>query len=262
LRFDRADIESLERATLQAVAPEQVHELPGWLLPMDSGTVGRAHSAVPLSHGPCDPVQVDQVLGVYRAHAFRPILRLPELSSFDAARSHLRALGFASDPPTLTQIGDVDHLLASLADVGGEGVDLAARPDADWMAMFLGEGFDPVDGASRAGSLARATGTRYASVREGGQTLACGAASFGEGWLGVHGLRTATSQRGRGLAARLLWAVASEARRRGIERVYLQVHASSASALALYRRVGFETAWTYTYWRPGAGAPTVSQQGN
>ena len=43
-----SDIESIERATLAAVAPERVEALPGWLLPMDHGTVGRAHAAVAL----------------------------------------------------------------------------------------------------------------------------------------------------------------------------------------------------------------------
>lgn len=246
------DTESLGRATLQAVAPEQVHELPGWLLPMDGGTVGRAHSAVPLTHALCDPVVVDRIVAMYRAHGFPPVLRVPDGPAFGPVRSRLLALGFAGDLPTLTQTGGVVTLSTSLADSGGEGVELAVRPDADWMAMFLGAGFDPVDGASRARSLARATNTLYASVREEGGTVACGAASFGEGWLGVHGLRTAASQRGRGLAGRLLMAMADEARRRGISRAYLQVHASSTAALALYKRVGFESAWVYRYWSPRA----------
>jgi N-acetylglutamate synthase len=244
------DIETLERATVQAVAPDQVHELPGWLLPMDEGTVGRAHSAVPLAHALCDPAVVDRIMRVYRTHGFPSVLRVPDGRAFDAVRSRLLALDFKGDLPTLTQTCGIDHLLSTLATIGGEGVELAERPDADWMAMFLGAGFDPVDGVSRARSLARATGTLYASVREGGKTLACGAASFGEDWLGVHGLRTAASQRGRGLAGQLLWAMASEARRRGISRAYLQVHASSTAALALYGRAGFETAWVYRYWRP------------
>ena len=118
--------------------------------------------------------------------------------------------------------------------------------------MFLGEGLDPVDGASRSRALSRAEGTLYASLREGGQTLACGAACFADGWLSMHGLRTASSQRGRGLAGRLIRAMALDAQRRGIARAFLQVDCANAPALALYRRAGMLTAWTYAYWR----APT------
>lgn len=246
-----ADIESLERATLQAVAPEQVHEIPGWLLPMDSGTVGRAKSAVSLIREGVDPADADRIAQIYRAHGFQPMIRVPELPAFDALRTRLLALGFTQDQRTLTQAGRIDRVIAALSHLGTEGVSLDERPDAAWTAMFLGEGFDPVDGASRAASLARAQGTRYVSLRENGQTLACAAASFGHGWLGLHGLRTEARQRGRGLAGRVILAMALEARAQGIERMYLQVHDSSTSALALYRRIGLEAAWVYSYWRAG-----------
>jgi hypothetical protein len=44
------DVENIERATLAAVSPEAVLELSGWLLAFDTGTVGRAKSAVPMLH--------------------------------------------------------------------------------------------------------------------------------------------------------------------------------------------------------------------
>jgi len=44
------DVESVERATVAAVAPREVEELPGWLVAYDSVTVNRARSAVPLRH--------------------------------------------------------------------------------------------------------------------------------------------------------------------------------------------------------------------
>jgi len=47
-----ADIASIERATLDAVCPAEVHEIPGWLLPYDPLPIGRAQSAVPLAHTP------------------------------------------------------------------------------------------------------------------------------------------------------------------------------------------------------------------
>jgi GNAT superfamily N-acetyltransferase len=240
------DVESLERATLQAVAPEAVEILPGWLLPMDSGTVGRAHSAVPLSHEQPEPAVMNAIVKRYEARGFAPVLRLPDISSFHAMHRALQRQGFTRQQPTLTQTARVGDLLAIPAGLPGE---LAMAPDAAWLAMFLGEGLDPADGASRARSLARASETLFASWREDGQTLACGAASFSHGWLGVHGMRTVAAQRGRGLAGRLLRTMAQEAERRGIERVFLQVDASNAPALSLYRRLGFTTAWPYAYWR-------------
>ena len=59
----------------------------------------------------------------------------------------------------------------------------------------------------------------------------------------------AIARRGQGLAARLLRAMAAEAQRQGIARVFLQVDAGNAPAQALYRRAGFTTAWAYAYHR-------------
>ncbi len=244
-----ADIEAIERATLTAVAPERVEALDGWLLPMDRGTVGRAHSAVPLHHGPHDPALIGTIAQRYRDAGLRPVLRLPDVPAFEPWWPELRAQGFRREQPTLTQTGVLDGLLALAPHA--DGVSLELRPDAAWMAMFLGEGLDPVDGASRSKALSRAEGTLFVSLRDGGETLACGAACFAQGWLSMHGLRTAASQRGRGLAGRMIRAMALEAQRRGIAHAFLQVDASNEPALALYRRAGMATAWSYAYWRTG-----------
>ncbi len=244
------DVDSLERATVQAVAPEQVDDtVPGWLLPMDPGTVGRAQCAVPLSHAEPEGALIDPIIERYRGRGFAPAWRLPDVPTFTAFHAALRQRGFTRRQPTLTQTTTVPDLLARLPAITGLDARLEDRPDAAWLAMFLGEGLDPVDGASRSRALARAVGTRYASLRERGVTLACGAASFGHGWLGVHGMRTAAAQRGRGLAGAVMRAMAVEAQQRGVERVFLQVDAGNVAALSLYRRLGFETAWGYAYWR-------------
>jgi N-acetylglutamate synthase len=246
--LNAADVDAIERATLSAVAPERIEAIEGWRLPMDHGTVGRAHSAVPLHHGVHDPALIGEITRRYKDAGFRPVFRLPDLPSFDDWWPALTARGFRREQPTLTQTGALEGLIQLASDA--EGVSLEARPDAAWMAMFLGEGLDPVDGASRSGALSRADGTLFASLRSDGQTLACGAACYAGGWLSMHGLRTAASQRGRGLAGRMVRAMALEAQRRGIARAFLQVDGSNASALALYRRAGMETAWAYAYWRP------------
>jgi GNAT superfamily N-acetyltransferase len=118
---------------------------------------------------------------------------------------------------------------------------IQSPPTTRWAALFLGEGFDPVDGAQpRERMLSRAKGTLYASVREGGRTLAAGAMSFGHGWASVHGMRTEQSaQRGRGLAGRVLAGLAQAALARGYERVFLQVDAANPPALGVVPPRGF-----------------------
>lgn len=252
-RFAAGDVEAIERATYAAVVPDAIEELDGWLLGFDSGTVGRAKSAAPLAHRPHRGEVVDAIAARYATRALPPVFRVATVPAFDDLRVALRERGFRPGPPTLVQIAETD----AVRGVGSpHGVDLAARPDAVWTAAFLGEGFDPVDGASRARALARSADTVFGSVREKGAADAgfaevatgAGAVSFGSGWAGIHGMRTARARRGEGIGARILAALAHVAAERGIARLFLQVEAGNVPALALYRRAGFDTAWTYEYW--------------
>ena len=242
------DIEAIERATVAAVAPDLTEELDGWLLPFAEGTVNRAKSAVPLHRGAGDAATLDRIEDRYDSRQSVPLLRLADADCFDGLRAELERRHYARDNPTLVQLGSTPRML-QVAEGRGAPADVDTTPDDAWAALFLGEGFDPVDGAHRVRTLSRAKGTLFASVREDGRTLAAGAMAFGHGWCSVHGMRTDQAQRGRGLAGRVLAGLAQAAMSRGFERVFLQVDAANPPALALYKRAGFETCWQYRYWK-------------
>jgi N-acetylglutamate synthase len=238
------DTEAIERATLAAVPPQRLEVCEGWLLGLDDGTVGRAHSAVPLRHeAPADAL-VRVIEARYAAAGLRPCLRVPQGPAFDDLRERLRAAGYVARKPTLVQVAELPLPVTSDAQVA-----LATSADAPWEALFLGEGFDPVDGASRLGILRRSRESLFASVRREGRAVAVGAACFSHGWCGVHGMRTAPAARRQGLAAAILHAFAREARVRGLARMFLQVERENVAAQSVYARLGFTTAWSYAYWQ-------------
>ena len=239
------DIEDIERATLDAVPPEATARLGRWLVAVDRGTVGRTHSAVPMDHSATDARVLEPIESVYAGAGLRATLRVPAQRSFVAFRAALLARGYVRSKPTSAFTGSV-AAMAQLAD--GAAAELLAEPDDAWRAVFLGEGFDPVDGASRVEILARAQHAVFARVRVDGETVAAGMGSFSRGWASVHGMRTLAPYRGRGLASQLLGALAREAGRRGLDRAFLQVEAGNSGARALYRRAGFTPAWDYAYW--------------
>ena len=240
------DIEALERATVAAVSPQAQQEFPGWLLPFDSGTVGRAKSAVPLTHDVPAPNVLDEIEARYTAVGRAVMLRLPQVAEFDALRAALAGRGYVQGKPTLVQTARASDVMGVSP---GPFADTAPAPDAAWAAVFMGEGFDPVDGASRVATLSRTPGALFASIREGDRTVAAGMGGFSHGWASIHGMRTALDRRGRGLAARVLATLATAAQARAIDRMFLQVEAGNEVAINLYRRAGFSTAWTYHYWQ-------------
>lgn len=266
-------IESIERATIAAVRPEALEELPGWLLPLDRGSVGRAHSAVPLAHEAPPLAALAQIEARYAAHGLPPVFRLPAAqpawAGFGAA---LRERGYVSAHATVVKRGSARRMVegggASAAEGAADpdvdagvdpGVRIDGQPQPDWARVYLGEGFDAAEGADRVRLLRRAQDALYLSLRvpEGesgaGSVAAVGCVCFAEGWAGVHGMRTRPMFRGRGYARRVLAAAGREALARGIERAFLQVEIENQRARGLYARTGFEPLWTYVYWRQPRG---------
>ena len=237
-------IAAIELATLEAVPPQRLQRWHDWLVPFDDGTVGRSHSAVPLRHDAPEPDVLQELERLYAQQGLPTVLRIPELPSFARLHEALLARRYTKTRPTLVQVGDLDRLAAR---VGGD-VEIAERPGADWEQVFLGEGFDPVDGASRLAILRRGTHSLFASVRVDGRIVAVGSTATGHGWSGLHGMRTLPAFRGRGFASAILATLARAARERGARNVFLQVDAANAPARSLYEGLGFVSAWTYAYW--------------
>lgn len=241
-----ADIAAIERATLAAVAPRTMEALPGWLLPMDDGGIRRACAAVPLSHADGHIGQLPAIEQRYHANGLPTLLRLPRVPGFARFEAALGARGYAPERETQVQVArasDVRRVTEALP------ATLSRRPDDHWASVFLGPGFDAIDGANRIAALGRAAHSRYARVDEGGETRAIGVLGLGDVWAGIHGMRTAEAHRGRGLAARVLAGLAQAALDARIEKLFLQVEADNAAAHALYARAGFVIAWHYRYWR-------------
>ena len=244
--LSEADIANIERATLDAVAPPAVEAIDHWLLPFDTSTIGRAKSAVPLRHHQLDAAQVADIEALYAARGLQAAFRVADVPGLANIHAELQRYGYRADQPTLVQVGTVQQMRQICQATPAE---VSTTPTPAWSAVYLGDGFDPVDGAHRIQALSRSRHLVYASVQEAGLPVAAGTASLSQGWASIHGMRTAANSRGRGLAARVLAGLADAATRQGLERVFLQVEEGNLPALALYRRAGFATAWRYHYWR-------------
>ena len=237
-----ADLECLERSVVGAVAPSEIAEIGGWVVPFEDGTIGRAKSAAPLRHD-IGPAALDEILAAYAARGLKPGFRIAEVPGLDDVREALTRAGLTGQQPTLMKIGDVTAL-AAFSDGPARVLD---RPDDAWAAVFVGEGFDPADGAYRVKVLSRSPGALYGVAGEGG-VHAVGVATVSHGWAGIHGMRTAPGHRGRGHAAAILAALGRALMAQGVDRIVLQVEEANP-ARRIYRRAGFRPVWTYRYWR-------------
>jgi len=253
------DIESLERATLDAVCPAAQSELPGWLLPFDAADIGRARSAIPLFHHGLDIALLPVIEQQYRDHGLPPCFRIADTPGLRHWQQRLQALGYRKTDPVHVQIASIvdmqaaEDLTTASPRLGSASerpkLMLLDAPAQAWASVYTAPGFDAEDGALRVQLLSRSGFARYAYVQSAGVSLAAGTACISRDWLSVHGMRTLPHARGQGLGASLLCAFVDLARQRAVTRAFLQVEADNAPALGLYRRFGFTTAWTYHYWK-------------
>ncbi len=241
--MDAAQIAVLERDTVAAVAPPETLEVGGWLVPLDNGTIGRAKSAVPLRHD-IGPDAIGEIVEAYVSRGLKPAFRLADVPSLEPVCAALTGLGFTPQQPTIFKTGFV----AKLAAFSEGSARILDKPDDAWAGVFLGEGFDPADGAHRVKALTRSPAAIYGAAGEGGATQAVGVMSFGAGWAGIHGMRTAPAHRGQGYAGAILAALGRAAQARGYEHVFLQVEEPNP-ARRIYRAAGFTPIWRYRYWR-------------
>ncbi|HZZ67498.1 MAG TPA: GNAT family N-acetyltransferase [Phenylobacterium sp.] len=241
--MEAAGVAILERDTVAAVAPPELLEIGGWLVPLDDGTIGRAKSAVPLRHD----VGLDalgEIEDAYRRRGLKPAFRIADVPSLAPVCAELTRRGFAPQQPTIFKTGSVSRL-AAFSDAPAR---VLETPDAAWAGVFLGDGFDPVDGVHRVAALTRSPGAIYGAAGQGGATHAVGVMSFGVQWVGIHGMRTAPAHRGHGHAGAILAALGRAALGRGRTQVFLQVEEANP-ARRIYRAAGFAPIWRYHYWR-------------
>ncbi len=254
------DVEGIERCTIAAVAPQQVHALPGWLLAMDGGSMGRACSAVPLSHAAdnANPTLIPTIIAQYAAQGRQAKFRLPDVPAFTPFIAKLHTLGYRSVSPTWVQTTATAALCdATRSTAATYVVEQASDADDAWTRVFA-KGHQPsADDLARVDNFRRGTGVVFASVRQahvqsnaqGLQTVAAGAAAFSHGLACVHGLNTLAAYRGQGMGSSVLAALAQVALVRGVHHAMLQVEQDNIHAQALYCRLGFRTAWKYVYWQ-------------
>lgn len=86
-----------------------------------------------------------------------------------------------------------------------------------------------------------------AAIVEEGEIIGCGLGVLEDGKIGLYDIRIKRQYRRRGYAAKICEALLREGIRCGADAAYLQVSAENQAAYKLYRKLGFEKAYTYWY---------------
>lgn len=266
-QFDPEVSHQLERLAARAWPADEVEEVEGWLL---RRTVGvdrrRSNSLLP----PADPGAAVRTVDLALATAEE--LDFPTVIQVAPAEAHLRlvgdlaARGMALGGASLMLAGPMRAPSPVVADITiqlGEGPPdpgPVASPPA--VAVQLGDLTEAwVDSWATIGGIEGTRETaelvlsqlgaraRFALAVDASssQPLGVGFGVVEEGWLGLFSLVVLPPARRTGIASAIVDALETSASGDGAERVYLQVEADNAEALAFYARRGFFIAHSYHY---------------
>ena len=247
-RGPAAGYEELARVSARAWPPVESERLGEWELRAAGGFTRRANSVLPLG----DPgMPLDDALTAVRGwYAARGLPAYVQTATgAEGAQellcAELERRGWVREVTAELWTGP----LAPVADRGGEpsGVVLSREADEGWLARYRRKGVGEV--ALRV--LGSGPSVWFASVPGGTDDApaAIGRCVVDGRWAGFAAVEVDPALRRRGLATRVMAALARRALEEGASAAWLQVEADNAGARGLYAGMGFAAHHAYHHYR-------------
>jgi len=247
------DAAQVEEAGLNALQTQHQLFYDGWLLRLSPGKAKRARS-VNAHFGSTLPldVKIGHCEALYTRHGLPALFRITPFVRPVDLEAALAARGYEAFEETLVMAAPLPAAPAIAPPAPGITVaDVEASAFVD-IVGDLRRSPAPQREAHRERLLNSLLANRMLVVRAGGD-IACAGQIVIDGELaGIYDVATAEAARGRGYATLACAALLAWASREGARAAYLQVSANNAQAVAVYRKFGFATLYTYHYCgRPG-----------
>jgi GNAT superfamily N-acetyltransferase len=243
----------LDLSAERAWPPARVEILDGWRCRLDRGVTRRANSVLAADWTGKDlPQGFSKAENIYEKAGLTPCFQITPAAQPLELDEALAARGYGANGHSLVQRADLlcrSDTTASLPDTAASNPDvrLTARAGAAWCAA-LQAGGPREQGLAKCQILERielpcafvACGPEAAP-----DAIGLGICDGEVVWL--NSMYSRPEARGRGLARRLLTAIACWAAKQGAEALMLQVEADNVPARRLYEGFGFSTLYPYHY---------------
>ena len=238
----------IEEVGLNAMQTQRQYFYDGWLLRVAPGKAKRGRSVnaffgstLPL------PAKIDYCDALYERLGLPLLFRITPFDQPPGLEQALATRGFVRFDETLVQVVALERPPELPA--AGPDVEVSA-PGVEQFVEAAGELRESpaIQRAAHRERLVNSPHPRRCVVVRAGERIVCTATiALEDGLAGVFDVVTAPHARGQGLATLACASLLSWAWEHGAHHAYLQVDAGNAPALAVYRKFGFATAYTYAY---------------
>ena len=247
------EIRALEAAACDGWPGVNRTRIDGWLLAAGNGYTNRANSAVALGdpgrRASIDPPTLQRIGAWYTEQGLPLQLRMPD-------RLADTPPGWRTLSESWTLAMDLDNFTVPQ---GPPMVRIDAEPSDEWLSLYRFAGEDTVPVAPPQPDRAVLTAVHEGEV--GFATLGLPAplaigrgavtnAPDGRRWIGLTCVTVAAPHRRRGLGTLVCAELLRWGHRHGAGHAYLQVLADNATAIAMYREMGFVEHHAYRYAAP------------
>ena len=240
------DLRRIEEVSLNALQTQRQLFYDGWLLRVSPGRAKRGRS-VNAHFGSTLPLhaKIAYCERLYRERELPTLFRItPFVVPADLDHT-LEERGYAAYETTLVQVAGLDRPPDAVP------IDAALRAvPATEFVDAIGDlrQLTPMQRQAHLERMAESP-LRHRNILavRGAHVLGCGQALLEDDIVGIYSMVTAEPARGQGIATAIVARLLAWAWERGATTSYLQVDASNASAIAVYRKYEFTTRYTYHY---------------
>ena len=235
---------SIEEAALRAWPAGQQLLFDGWVARLSDGYTKRANSALLLYPQPnsTSPETIERTERLYRSKGLPVIFRLLSFTTPEGFSAWLDDRGYRTADPTLVMARQLDSALVLDADV--RELDVETGIEAHARMNDLSSEILP---GHRAILERIPSGLSFVGLFAEDELVGCGLSVRDGDLVGLFDIVIDPAHRRKGYGARLVNGMLASAAADGASTAYLQVVSKNAPAIALYRTLGFEDAYSYEY---------------
>ncbi|QWF80031.1 GNAT family N-acetyltransferase [Amycolatopsis sp. CA-230715] len=221
-------------------------DIDGWTAGLSEGVTRRANAVFPRTAPPDVDGAIARVERLYREHDLAPTFQITSRSQPADLDERLDRAGYRLVRPILVLTAAAEDVLGTIPPSGTTcQCQVHDAPDDAWLALWWAvDGGGGPENLPITKAIMTSSPAKYASLHDENGIAATGRLALEGEWGGLSAVAVRGDARRRGHATAIIRALLETT---AVRKVWLQVVADNAPALALYERMGFTTATEYHY---------------